>query len=726
MVYNINYSIFATYLYNMKPNLYYSLILSFLLIVPLTGYCQTTISGKIADKKGMVAGANIFIKDTYDGVSSASDGSFSFVTSEVGSKLLVVSYLGYENYEQQITLNGNPVSITVKLTEKANELNTVTISAGAFEASDEKKMVILRPLDIVTTAGAGGDIYGALQTLPGTQAAGEKEGLYVRGGDASETKTIIDGIMITNPYFSSVPDVPQRGRFSPFLFKGTYFSTGGYSAQYGQAMSSALILESQDLADKTVSGINVMSVGGGLSHTRRWKNSSLGAFVNYTNLRPYFLLLKQKREWDDPPESYGGSLIFRHKTSSTGIIKAFLNYSHNQLALSYPDINDPTESTKKYFNLKNANVFANASFKEVFLKQWSFFAGLAYSYDNNNIFNYGDDLFTHENLAQGRMVISRGIGSLSSIRFGGELQRPFSTNSFNGHLSDYFDIYSAGFIESDIYLTRKLVSRIGTRLEYVESINKFNIAPRLSVAYKTTEKSQVSIAFGDFYQAPDKLNVAMGHQLNFEKATHYILNFQHVDEKRTIRVETYYKQYANLVKYIPDTTNDGKGYARGIDIFWRDKKSLKYADYWISYSFVDTKRHYRDFPVSATPTFVARHTLSIVGKYFFPKISFSVGATYVFASGRPYYNPNKPDEAYLTDLTKSYHNFSMNFAYLTSIMKHFTVIALSVGNVPGISNIFSYRYSDDGLRRQAVGPTSLRSVFAGVFISIGEIRDDDQ
>ena len=162
-----------------------------------------------------------------------------------------------------------------------------------------------------------------------------------------------------------------------------------------------------------------------------------------------------------------------------------------------------------------------------------------------------------------------------------------------------------------------------------------------------------------------------------EKATHYILNFQHVDDKRTFRIETYYKQYADLVKFMPDTNNKGNGYASGIDIFWRDKKTVKYGDYWISYSFVDTKRNYREFPVLATPTFVAKHTLSIVAKYFFPKISLSVGATYVFATGRPYYNPNKSDQEYLTDFTRYYHNFSLNFSYLTSIKKHFTVVALS-------------------------------------------------
>src|SRR6185436_16890190 len=199
-------------------------------------------------------------------------------------------YVGFETMEKKIFCKAGSLEANLKLKEVVNELNVVVVSAGSFEASDGKRVTILRPLDIVTTAGAGGDTYGALQTLPGTQHVGNETGLFVRGGDASETKTFIDGIAMENPYYSDVPDVPQRGRFSPFLFKGTIFSTGGYSAQYGGAMSSAVILESQDLPARTTTNISLMSVGLGLGHEHLFANkkTSLGAYVSYINLLPYY------------------------------------------------------------------------------------------------------------------------------------------------------------------------------------------------------------------------------------------------------------------------------------------------------------------------------------------------------------------------------------------------------------------------------------------------------
>ncbi|HZI68418.1 MAG TPA: hypothetical protein VFD44_01855, partial [Hanamia sp.] len=72
----------------------------------------------------------------------------------------------------------------------------MVISAGTFEASDAKRGTVLKPVDIVTTASALGDITSAIKTLPGTQQVGESEGLFVRGGTADETKIFIDGTLV--------------------------------------------------------------------------------------------------------------------------------------------------------------------------------------------------------------------------------------------------------------------------------------------------------------------------------------------------------------------------------------------------------------------------------------------------------------------------------------------------------------------------------------------------
>ena len=687
---------------------------------------QTTVSGTITDSKGNgIPGANVFIKDSYDGITSDAVGKFSFSTSEKGEQILTVSFIGFETWEQKIKLDSAEKKVRVKLKDAINELKTVTIAAGAFEASDEKKMVILRPLDIVTTAGASGDIYGALQTLPGTGVVGEKEGLYVRGGDASEARTFIDGLLVDNPYFTSVPDVPQRGRFSPFLFKGISFSTGGYSAQYGQAMSSALILESQDLADRTSTNLGIMSVGASLGRTKRWKKTSLTVLGGYTNLKPYFSLANQNRDWIHPPQSVNGSVLLRHKTSETGMLKTFISYTWSDLSVLFPDTSDPLLIQKKEYSLNNTNLFSSISYKEILFKSWTLYSAASYS-RNDDKMHIDEFPIRHTNdLFESRLTLSHLIGELSVFRFGGEFQKPIDNNTIPNFTRQLEETYSAIYAEGDIYITPKLVTRVGLRGENSVLINRMNLAPRISLAYKTGQYSQFSFAFGDFYQVPQNNYILAYPAVSFkyEKATHYILNFQQVSDLRTFRIETYYKVYTNLSRnanYIAD--NSGYGHAKGFELFYRDKKTISKADFWISYSFLDTKRLYHNYPAEAMPSFSAKHTASLVFKYFFPKLSLAPSVTYVFSSGRPYYNPNNP--VYLGDQTKDYHNLSLNFSYLTSIGKNFTVLVLSVGNVLGIDNVFTYNYSSDGSNRIAVGPTAARMIFVGVFINIGSQKDD--
>ena len=141
-------------------------------------------------------------------------GRFSFKTFEKDTVRLFVSYVGYDPWEQKITLRGKPQEFTVKMEESASELNTVVITAGSVEASDEKRMTMLKPLDIVTPAGAAAAITGVVQLLPGAQRVGEQAGLFVRGGSGQETKAVIDGMIVQNPFFSSLPDVQQRGRLN--------------------------------------------------------------------------------------------------------------------------------------------------------------------------------------------------------------------------------------------------------------------------------------------------------------------------------------------------------------------------------------------------------------------------------------------------------------------------------------------------------------------------------
>ncbi|GAB4289876.1 MAG: TonB-dependent receptor [Ignavibacteriaceae bacterium] len=704
-------------------------VLCFLLVCTYlnTSQAKTKISGTIKDESGNpLPGANIYIKNSYDGISSSETGGFSFITYEEGEAVLVASFVGYKSNEISLNLDGKDKFIEIILEEESAELGTVVISAGSFEASDEKKAVILRPLDIVTT-GSDADIYSALETLPGTQQIGETEGLFVRGGSSYETKTIVDEMIVQNPFYSSVPDIPARGRFSAFLFKGTVFSTGGFSAQYGQALSSVLILNTQDLPEETLTSINLMAVGLGGTHIQRWENTSIAFEGGYYNLDPYFEVQKQRTDWIKAPESFEGNLSFRHKTSETGMLKAYTSYSYGDLSLNTPDSDNP--SLKDFFRLKGGNFLLNSNYREVFGDDWVFFAGYSFSIDDDDINIESDFIRQKETLNTGKFKMTKNIFSNSFLTFGGEFSNVIYDDDFNEFSSRINEKYFAGFIESDIYITNDFAVRLGLRGERSGIINKNNIAPRLSFAYRLGSYDQLNFAFGKFYQTPQKDFLFQSTDFLFEESTHYILNYQYVGLKRVFRIEVYYKDYDNLVKgtvftdpYLTITGipagSYGSGYAKGIDVFWKDSETFDFGYYWISYSYLDTKRDFRNFPVLASPTFSTPHTFSVVYKYWLQDITTSLGITYTFATGRPYYNPNNLE--FLGDRTKDYHNLSLNFSYLTNLFNNFTIVFFSIDNIFGYDNIFSYRYSTDGTISTPVRPPALRNAFLGLFISLGQ------
>jgi len=719
----------------MKKHALTSAISLFILLVGAKA--QTKISGRVLDvSKHPVVGANIFIKDSYDGATTPSDGTFTFTASDTGKAMLVASLITFEKLETPVVLAGKDIVLTLILKEAVNQLQTVVISAGTIEASDEKKVTILKPLDIVTTAGAQGDITGALKTLPGTQQVGESTGLFVRGGTGNETKTFIDGMVVANPYFSGLPDVAARGRFSPFLFKGTIFSTGGYSAQYGQAMSSALVLETQDLPDRSSASAALSSVGVGAGINKLSKDSTaaLGGDLNYTNLGPYYNLVPQDVKWDVTPVFEGGSLFFRKKVDDTGMLKFYGYTNYSQLGLSRPNL-DSTNGYQDHFVMTNHNYYTNLTYRDNLSGSWKYYLGASYSYNQDDLKPDNLQIVNTNELSQGKVLLTHSLGSLSLLRFGGEFQDNRDESDYSSPAYSYkykiVDDYTAGILETDIFITPKIVARLGARYEYSSLQEKANMAPRTSVAFKTGKNSQISLAYGEFYERPETRYLLEKPSLNYERATHYIINYQIVQELRTFRIEAYYKQYQNLVTTLPTNLqfpadslhNNGGGYAQGIDVFWRDKKTFHNWDYWISYSYLDTKRQYLNYPELAQPIFAAPHTASLVVKRFIPSLLINLGATYTYASGRPYYNPNNP--VFLGDRTPDYNKLGFTASYVRKYGNAFSVFVIGVDNVLGTDNIYGYRYSTNGEVRAPVTATAARMFFVGIFLSFGIDRTQD-
>jgi hypothetical protein len=717
----------------MKIKKYIYIIL--IALTSLHGLSQTAISGKVSCKDGALPGATIFIEGTYDGASANVEGEFSFKSSKTGKVLIKAQYLGYEPFAKEIELKGLPIIMDILLVETFNKLEAVTITAGTFEAGDKKQSNILTPLDMITTAGAVGDVYGALQTLPGTTTNGESGKLFVKGGDSDESQTFIDGSLVYAPYSSAAPNMSVRGRFNPFMFQGTIFSTGGYSAEYGQALSSVLLLNTNDMPKEDQLDLSFMTVGLGVAGTKLWKTGAVTTTLSYNDLSPYMWVVPQNYEWVKYPNNAEGAISIRQKTGKSGMLKLYGSFTNSRYTINQEDLNH--EGKFYDYALSNNNFFLNASWSSNLGQHW--ITSTAASFTNNTD-NVGYDIITFNKLLRGvhvKNVFSHPFNDMITLRLGAEFFSKTYSQKYNDSLGriniGYTNYTTAAFAEAEMYVSSKFVTRLGARVEYSDYLRCANLVPRISAAYKITKSSQFSLAYGWFYQDPSDDYLLYTDQLTYERADHYTFSYQAAKNNRTFRAEIYYKDYKNLAKqnndafYLPTSySNSGFGYAAGLDVFWRDKTTIKNGDYWISYSYLDTKRDYRNYPEEAIPGFASKHNFAAVYKHWFGGLRSYLSANFKYSSPRVYNNPNS--DVFNSEHTKPYRSVDVSWSFL---YRQNIIIYAALTNVFGFKQGYGNSYARipdaDGYYRSApIMPGADRFYLLACFITLTKRGEANQ
>lgn len=710
------------------------IVLAILLCCSAIVSAQTTVSGIVLDqKKNPITGANVYLKGSYSGSMTDHEGKFEFLTNSKGSQSIVISYMSFETKEIVADVS-QMTSLQIKLAEDVSTLDAVTITAGTFSAGGKSKVATLKPLDVVTTASALGDPIAAFQTMPGTSTVSEDGRLFVRGGEADETQIFIDGIRVFTPYLSTANNSPTRGRYSPFLFEGMTFSTGGYSSEYGQALSGVLLMNTINEPDQEKTDVGIMSVGASVGNTQIWDKNSLSVNVSYLNLGPYNQIFEDRNEWIKPFESLSGETVYRHQFKN-GLLKLYTAFDVSQFEVIQEDIN--FENGIQYA-LKNENIYFNSSYKGVLNDNWTVATGLSYTYARSKVNLEISDIKDVENSMHTKIKLKRFFSSRFQVSFGGEyfitdFEEEFSYDATPVNPYGFTNAIGATYAEIDLFFSKNLTLKAGLRGEYSHLEQKASLAPRASLGYKISKSGQVSLAYGDFKQAASNEYLKFDSTLESAVTQHYIANYQFNRNGRTLRTEFYAKNYAHLIKYdtelpIQETnySSEGKGYANGIDLFWRDDTSIKNTDYWVSYSYIDSKRDFKNYEAEAQPNFVNEHNLSVVVKHWVNNWKSQFGLSYNYASGRTYTNANK--SGFLNQKTAAYGSLSLNWAYLLSQQK---ILYLSVNNVLGKQNINGYQYSDtknnNGIyESRALLPAADSFFFVGFFWTISENGTDNQ
>jgi vitamin B12 transporter len=190
------------------------------------------------------------------------------------------------------------------------------------------------------TPGAAADICWAIKSFPGVQQVEEGAGLFVRGGEVSETKFILDGANVYHPYRYESPTGGFFGTFTPFLLKGTYFSSGGFGAEHGNALSGILSMESLDFPlERSISlgmGLGALSAMGSIPLSN---NLGINFSGNRSNTKLMFDFNDVEDDFTEYPFSYDLNLNLAWRYSERGRAKIFFFKEKDNVGVS---LEDPT------------------------------------------------------------------------------------------------------------------------------------------------------------------------------------------------------------------------------------------------------------------------------------------------------------------------------------------------------------------------------------------------
>ncbi|MFQ5771633.1 MAG: carboxypeptidase-like regulatory domain-containing protein, partial [bacterium] len=391
-----------------------------------------TITGVTVDQKGTpLPYVNVYIKNSFEGDVSDSTGYFEIRTKLTGQHILIASMIGYDQKSIVIELSDSNIGpIKLILTTKAIAMPEATITASSFSSGDEKG-VTLKRLEVVTTPGAAADIFLAIKTFPGLAHIDEGSGLFVRGGDVSETVTILDQATVVHPYRYESPTGGTFGTITPFLVQGTFFSSGGFSAKYGNALSGILAMESLKQPLQPVNTFNIGLAATSLGIALPLKNKKLGLRFsgNRSSTSLMFRVNGRYSEFTKHPRGTDANFNLNYDYSKTGHIKLFAFAAENQLGVK---VDQP--SFDGIFNNNDINQLFNFQWTELLSKNWFIQASLSLnSYRTNRSLGVLD-LEQKDQTYKFRLDSEKQFSSKFKINFGGE--RELIRNRFLGQLPE--------------------------------------------------------------------------------------------------------------------------------------------------------------------------------------------------------------------------------------------------------------------------------------------------
>jgi vitamin B12 transporter len=694
------------------------------------------VHGVVTSRGTPLTGVNVFDLETLEGVVTGPDGAFRIAVTDTMRRVirLTARRIGYK--PQEVTVHNVGDGVVIPL-EAQTALASVSVLAGRFTANAERTAA-LTPLEVMTTPG-GGDVNSAVKTLPGVQNVDEGTGLFVRGGDFTETRMFIEGAPMFTAYQFEAPTGSVAGTINPFLTDGITFSSGGFGAQWGNALSGIVDLQSQGLPQSTFVNVNatLLSVGAG-GAARVTPHLGFTATAGFSDLSTLFALNGNPRAYRPPPRGSTFSAQGVWDYSKTGRLKLFALRQRSDFGIA---IDDPAAQTT-YTTSRTSDVMV-LSLRDTIGKLRPFVnastSGLVRG-DTNGAYASRTLLRSVQLHAEAAYVWSDRVTTV----FGGEVERigasyntqfpRFGYNPGVGAPSSHTflrraAVRDAAFVSLDTRPLSSVELITGLRTDRSGFTTARTLDPRVSVAWVPHDSLTFTASWGVYHQVADPAFLDQsppGINLPALRAEMSIVGVQLGDGLRFARFELWRKDYIDLVALTRDYAAVAglSGRATGADFFARRPGPLG-TRLRFTWSAARSRRTDPNTLRDARAPFDITNSITAVVEKDWTN-GWHVGASQRFATGRPFtdvigatYDASTgvfvpkfgpPLAASLPDYRRA--DLAISRATLLS-SRMFLVVFGAINNVFNTTNQYGYTWTRDYAERIPVRSAINRTLFIG-------------
>ncbi|MBU1099088.1 MAG: TonB-dependent receptor [Bacteroidetes bacterium] len=650
-----------------------------------------TISGKVVDKftQEAIPGANIIVIDNDRGAATDAEGNFTIDKLPAKNYQIRISSVGYESVIKTdiYVSTGRPVQLFIELNEAVIELDGVTVSADYFEMNptEMNSLASFSYEELRRAPGGLEDVVRALSILPGVaRVSAGRNDLVVRGGAPTENLFLVDGFVIPNiNHFGT-----QGATGGPLSYinldyvNNTTFSTGGFSALYGDKLSSVLAIDLREGRSDRIGGkatISASQFGLNLEGPLSGKGNFL-----FSARRSYLDFIFNAAGFNFVPEYWDvlGKAVYEidnQNKLSFLFVSAFDNVKFNNN--NEEDLYDNSrilanDQIQYLLGLSYRHLFENGFYKVSLSRNFVDYDASQRDTLLNPVFlNLSSEI---ENELKADIVLKLSssselnVGAAAKlIEFDANLKFPFFKTSFGETLSinslvasETYQKYG-GYLQFSDVIFQRLRYSLGARADYFSGIEKkFYLSPRLSASYMLSEITSLNMSGGIYYQFPSYLWLSTfdsNKKLEAVNVNQIVVGIEHYlrDDIR-VKLEGYYKDYRNyptsqLRNYLvlantgvgfagaddnysafglEPLTNDGTGNVKGFELSLQ-KKAAKVPHYALfSLTYSEAKFTAID-GIERAGAYDQTWILNLTGGYIFNQ-KWETSLKFRLATGNPY------------------------------------------------------------------------------------------